>query len=225
MKYEIKGGNLPVVEITLESGETIITESGAMSWMSENLTMDTESGGAKKAFSRVFSGESLFLNKYTAEGGEGSIAFSSSFPGSILDVQLSRDKDLIIQKGAFLAAESSIDLSIFFQKKLGTALFGGEGLIMQRVSGDGLVFLEIDGSLIEKDLAPGEVMYIDNGYLAFMEDTVKFDIEKIKGLKNIFFGGEGLFVARVEGPGKIGLQTQPIIQHAGALIPYLPTKS
>lgn len=223
MKYEIQGGTLPVVIVSLEPGESVITQSGGMSWMSDNFNMDTESGGLKKAFSRMFTGESLFLNRYTAERVPGIIAFSGSFPGAILPYEIQPGRSLIFQKQAFLASESTVDLSMHFNKTLSSGFFGGEGFIMQKASGRGTVFLEIDGSLVTYDLAPGQTMLLDNGYLAYMEDTVTYDVEKIKGMKNIFLGGEGLFLAKVTGPGKIGIQTHPIPKVAQALIPFIPT--
>ncbi|MDO5714499.1 MAG: TIGR00266 family protein [Tissierellia bacterium] len=221
MDYKIEGGNLPVLIVNLNRGETIITQSGGMSWMSDTISMATESGGFKKAFSRMVGGESAFVSRYTAEHGDGVIAFSSSFPGDIIDYDIEPGKDLIVQKKAFLASEDTVDLSIYFQKKIGAGLVGGEGFFMQRASGQGKLFLEIDGALITKDLEPGETLFVDNGYIAFMEDTVDYDIERIKGVKNVLLGGEGLFLAKVTGPGKIGLQTQPLAQHIQTILPYL----
>lgn len=225
MKYEIKGGNLPFVEVELEPEESIKCESGAMSWMSGNMEMQTSGGGAGKVFGRMFSGEKLFQNLYTAHGEKGSIAFASSFPGSIIAVELQPGREIICQKSAFLAASPGVDLSIFFQKKIGSGFFGGEGFIMQRLSGSGLVFLEIDGSTAEKYLAPGERMVIDTGYLAMMDGTCSMDIETVKGIKNIFLGGEGIFNTTVTGPGKVVLQSMPAYQMANTLIPYLPTNN
>ena len=177
MKYEIQGEPMPVVVCQVDAGETLICESGAMSWMSPNMEMQTSGGGMGKLFGRMFSGENLFQNRYTARGGEGTIAFASSFPGSIRAIEVTPGRSIVVQKRAFLASESGVELSVFFQKKLGTALFGGEGFIMQKLSGTGTVFVEIDGAAMEYYLAPGEQMVIDTGYLAMMDDTVKMDIQ------------------------------------------------
>ena len=226
LKYEIEGGNLPVVICYPEENQTLCTESGAMSWMSPNMEMATNSGGGfKKAIGRLFSGDSLFLNEYTAKGGNGMIAFASSFPGSIIPFEVKPGNSLIIQKSGFLAMEKGLDLSVFFQKKLGAGLFGGEGFIMQKVSGDGMVFLEIDGHCKEYTLQAGESIIVDTGYLAAMTETCTMDVQTVKGVKNIFFGGEGFFQTRITGPGKVYLQSMPLYQTAQALIPYLPQPS
>ena len=223
MNYEIHGEPMPVVICQVDSGETVICESGAMSWMSPNMEMQTSGGGMGKIFGRMFSGENMFQNQYTARGGEGQIAFASSFPGSIRAVEITPGRSVVVQKRAFLAAESGVELSVFFQKKLGTALFGGEGFIMQKLSGHGTAFIEIDGSAVEYFLAPGEQMVIDTGYLAMMDDTVKMDIQQVKGVKNVLFGGESLFNTVVTGPGKIVLQTMPLSAFAGAIAGMLPS--
>lgn len=225
MKYDIKGGNLPVVICELEAGETISTEGGAMSWMDANVVMDTKGGGIGKVFGRMFSGESLFKNEYTAVGRPGQIAFASAFPGSIRAVQIEPGKDVIVQKTGYLASEMGVDMSVFFQKKVGTGFFGGEGFIMQRLSGKGIAFIEIDGEAIEYDLAPGQSMVIDTGHLAMMDSTCSMDIQTVKGAKNIFLGGEGLFHTVVTGPGKVVLQTMPAYAVAKAVMPYIPTSS
>ena len=226
MKYEIKGENLPVVVCSVEDGETLITESGKMSWMSPNMEMETTSGGGiGKMFGRLFSGESMFQNKYTAQGGEGLIAFASSFPGSIRAVEIDASHPVVVQKRAYLASETGVETSVFFQKKGMAGFFGGEGFIMQKFHGNGTVFLEINGGVYCYDLAAGQSMLIDTGYLAAMEATCSMDIESVKGIGNALLGGEGLFNTRVTGPGKIWLQTMPVNALAGALIPYMPTSS
>lgn len=222
MKYEIKGTPMPTVICYLDQNEMMKTEKGAMSWMSENMEMQTNAGGSVgKAFSRMFSGESMFQNTYTAMNGPGMIAFSSSFPGEILPVKIEEGKSIVAQKSAFLASESGVDMSIFFQKKLGAGFFGGEGFIMQKFTGNGMIFLEIDGSLVIYDLQPGQSMLLDNGYLAAMEDTVSISIDRVKGVGNVLFGGEGLFNTKVTGPGKIWLQSMPIFQMAGSIRNYI----
>ena len=182
MQYNIQGEPLPVVTVTLQNGERVITESGSMSWMSPNMQMETTSGGLGKAFGRMFSGENLFQNIYTAKGGPGMIAFASSFPGSIRAVQITPDRPVICQKSAFLACEEGVSLSVSFQKKLGAGFFGGEGFIMQKLSGSGIAFLEIDGSAIEYELGAGQQMIIDTGYLAMMDSTCTIDVVTVKGV-------------------------------------------
>ncbi|WP_455493657.1 AIM24 family protein [Eubacterium sp.] len=225
MKYEIKGGNFPAVVCQLDSGETMITEGGGMSWMSPNMKMDTVGGGLGKIFGRMFSGEKMFQNKYTAVGGCGEIAFASSFPGDILALEISPNDEYIVQKCAFLASTDGVDLSVFFQKKLSSGFFGGEGFIMQKLSGNGIAFVEIDGAAIEYELAAGQQIIVDTGHVVMMSGSCTMEIQTIKGAKNIIFGGEGLFNTVVIGPGKVVLQTMPTIKLAEALIPYLPTQS
>lgn len=221
MKYEILGGNLPVVVCHLQAGETMITESGSMSWMSPNMKMETTTGGGvKKAFGRMLSGENAFQNRYTPQGGDGMIAFASSFPGSINAIEITPGKGMIVQKSAFLAAQEGVELSVHVQKKLGKGLFGGEGFIMQKISGNGTAFIEIDGHGVEYTLQAGQEMILDNGYLAAMEETCEMDIVKVAGVKNMMFGGEGVFNTVVRGPGKIILQTMPIANVAALLQPF-----
>ena len=224
MQYQIKGETLPVVICHLDAGEKMITEKGSMSWMSPNMLMETgTNGGIGKAFGRMFSGESMFQNTYTSQGGRGTIAFASSFPGSIKAFEISPGNEMIFQKSAFLAAEVGVQLSIHFQKKLGSGLFGGEGFILQRVSGQGTMFAEFDGHVIEYELQPGQQIVVDTGHLAAMTPSCQMDIQTIRGVKNIVFGGEGLFNTIITGPGRVWLQTMPASNVAGALIPYLPT--
>ena len=223
MKYQIEGTPLPVAICQLEVGEAMITERGSMSWMSANMKMETTSnGGVGKALGRMFAGEALFQNRYTAQGGPGIIAFASSFPGSILPVEIQPGRELIVQKSGFLASETGVQLSIFFQKKLGAGFFGGEGFIMQKLSGRGTAFLEIDGCVKEYQLGPGEAMVVDTGYLAAMDATCSMEIVTVDGVKNMLFGGEGLFNTVVRGPGKIILQSMPVSAVAGAISRVLP---
>ena len=224
MKYSIQGETLPVVICELESGESMITESGAMAWMSPNMKMETTSnGGIGKAFGRMFSGENMFQNRYTAQGGNGLIAFASSFPGSIKAFEVGPGRDYIFQKKTFLAGEKGIDISVHFQKKFASGLFGGEGFILQKISGRGIVFAEFDGHVVEYDLKQGQQIVIDTGYLAAMDATCQIDIQTVQRLKNVVFGGEGIFHTVVTGPGRIWLQTMPIYNVAGAIRPYIPT--
>ena len=223
MKYEIKGGNLPVAICHLEAGETMITENGSMSWMSPNMEMETNAGGFGKALGRMFSGESIFQNFYTAKGGEGMIAFASSFPGSIVPFEIAPGKEMIVQKSGFLASEKTVELSVHIQKKLGAGFFGGEGFIMQKLSGYGVAFVEFDGAVMEYDLAPGESLVLDTGYLAAMEASCKMEIQQVAGLKNKLLGGEGFFNTVVSGPGKVWIQTMPINKVAGAIGSCIPS--
>lgn len=225
MRYEIKGDSLPVAICYLNPGEKMITERGSMSFMSPNMQMETGAGGLGKAFGRMFSGESIFRNIYTAKGGEGMIAFASSFPGSIMPVQISAGRELIVQKSGFLASESTVELSVHFQKKASAGFFGGEGFILQKLSGYGTAFIEIDGALLEYELQRGEQLVLDTGYLAAMDSTCDMSVQQVPGIKNKIFGGEGLFNTVITGPGKVWIQTMPINKVAGALIPYMPTAS
>ena len=206
----------------LADGERMITEKGSMVWMSPNMEMETSGGGLGKMFSKAFSGESMFQNIYTARGA-GMIAFGSSFPGCILPLDIQPGKEYILQKQAFLAAEAGVELSIHFNKKLGAGFFGGEGFIMQRLSGRGAAFAEVDGELVEYTLAPGQSMIIDTGNVLGFESSVSIDIQQVKGLKNKLLGGEGFFNTVLTGPGKIWLQTMPVSGMASALRPYFPT--
>ncbi len=223
MRYEITGGNLPVVICHLEAGETMITERGSMSWMSPNMRMETSGGGLGKALGRMFAGEAIFQNRYTAQGGPGMIAFASSFPGTIRPLDIRPGEGMICQKSAFLASEVGVELSVHFRKKLGSGFFGGEGFIMQKLSGNGTAFLEIDGSAVEYDLQPGQSLVVDTGYLAAMSETCSMDIQTVPGVKNALFGGEGLFNTVITGPGRVILQSMPLNTVAAVLRPFFPT--
>ena len=226
IKYEIEGNNLPVVICYPEEGQTLCTQSGAMSWMSPNIQMETNSGGGfKKMLGRLFSGDSIFMNEYTPQGGSGMIAFAASLPGSIIPFEITQGNGIIVQKSGFLAMEKGLELSLYFQKSLGSGFFGGEGFIMQKITGDGLAFVEIDGYCKEYNLSVGESIIVDTGYLAAMSETCTMDIQTVKGVKNMFFGGEGFFHTRITGPGKVYIQSMPIINMAQRLIPYLPNPS
>ena len=227
VRYEIEGGNLPVVICYPEAGQTLCTERGSMSWMSPNMHMETNTGGGlKKAFGRLFAGESIFLNEYTPQGGMGGmIAFASSFPGSIIPFEVTPGNGIVVQKGGFLAMEKGLDLSVFFQQKIGTGFFGGEGFIMQKISGNGLVFIEIDGYCKQYDLDYGQSIIVDTGYLAAMSETCSMDIQSVQGVKNVFFGGEGLFHTRITGPGRVYIQSMPVYNTAQVLSGYISSSS
>lgn len=226
MKYEIKGSPFPAAICYLEAGEQIITEGGGMSWMSPNIKMETTTnGGLGKAIGRAFSNEKMFQNRYTSVGGNGMISIASSFPGEIKAIEINQGDEIICQKSSFLASTPGVNMSVFFRKKLSTGLFGGEGFIMQKFSGNGLLFIEIDGTPIEYDLQAGEQIIIDTGHLVMMSSSCKMDIKTISGMKNILFGGEGIFNTVVEGPGKVILQTMPVTRLAGTLSRYITTSS
>lgn len=222
MRYEIKGGSFPIVVCYLNSGEQMITEKGSMVWMSPNMQMETRGGGLGRMFSKAFSGESMFQNIYTAKG-DGMITFGSSFPGQIKAITIAPGQEMILQKSAFLAAETGVELSIHFNQKLGTGFFGGEGFIMQRLSGSGTAFVEIDGELVEYDLQPGQQIVVDTGNVAGFEVGVQMEIRQVPGLKNKLLGGEGLFNTVLTGPGRVWLQTMPICNVAASIRPFIPT--
>lgn len=224
MRYRIVGEPLSVVECQLDPEEVMITERGSMSWMSTNMKMETTSGGGLgKALGRMFAGEAMFQNRYTAKGGPGMIAFAASFPGSIRAFNITPNEPIIVQKSGFLASQAGVELSVHFQKKFGAGLFGGEGFIMQRLSGSGIAFVEIDGYACEYDLAPGQSMVVDTGYLAAMSASCTVDVVTVPGVKNLMFGGEGVFNTVVKGPGHIILQTMPVSAVASSLRPFLAT--
>ena len=225
MKYDIKGTTIPVVVLQLESGEKVVSEAGAMSWMSDNMKMETASGGVGKMFGRIFSGENAFQNIYTAQGGPGLFACASRFPGMIEAFKITPDQPIILQKSAFLCSEQSVNIEVFFQKKLGTALFGGEGFVMQKISGNGLCFAEFNGDIIKYRLAPGQKLVIDTGNLAAMTEGCSIDIQAVPGVKNALFGGEGVFNTVVTGPGIVWLQTMSITAFVQMLVPFLPRNS
>ena len=221
MQYELKGGAFPVVVCRLNSGESMITEKGSMVWMTPNMEMTTTGGGGiGKMFSKALTGESMFQNIYTARG-EGMITFGSSFPGQILPLEVTPGKSFILQKSAFLASEAGVQLSMHINQKLGAGFFGGEGFIMQKLTGNGIAFAEVDGELVEYTLAPGEQLVVDTGYVMGFELSVSMNIQQVKGVKNMVLGGEGLFNTVLTGPGKIWLQTMPISGVAAAIQPFL----
>ena len=224
MQYKIDGENLPVLKIRLDAGESVVCEGGAMSWMDENIEMQTSGGGLGKMFGRMFTNESMFLNTYIARAA-GEIAFSSKFPGSIRAIEITPGNPLVIQKGSYLAHVGQIDSSVFFQKKFSAGLFGGEGFLMRKFEGNGLVFLEIDGSAHDYELARGERKVIDTGYVAAMDATCGMEVVTVKGVKNVLFGGEGLFNTVVTGPGHLILQSMPASATAMMLYQFMPHSS
>ncbi|MCI8299813.1 MAG: TIGR00266 family protein [Lachnospiraceae bacterium] len=226
MRYEVLGDTMPAVEVVFDTaGESMYTQSGGMAWMSEGIAMDSNmKGGLGKSIGRMFSGESLFMATYKAEKPGAMIAFASTVAGEVLPIDVGATGGMICQKGAFLCAQESVTLSVALTKKLSSGLFGGEGFILQDISGTGMVFLEIDGNKVEKNLAPGEVLKVDTGNVVAFEKSVKYEVETVKGLKNIFFGGEGLFLTKLTGPGRVILQTQNFNEFAGRIIKMVPSR-
>lgn len=226
MQYKILGDTMPAVEVTFDApGESMYTQSGGMAWMTDGISMDSNMrGGIGKSLGRMFAGESLFMATYRAERAGTTIAFASTVAGEILPVDVGTQGGLICQKGSFLCAQEGVNLSVTFTKRFSAGLFGGEGFILQDISGSGMVFLEIDGNKVVKDLGPGEVLKVDTGNVVAFEKTVSYEIETVKGLKNIFLGGEGLFLTRLVGPGKVILQTQNFNEFAGRIISMVPSK-
>ncbi len=224
MKYQLVGKTVPVVEVTLDKGETLYTQSGGMAYESEGISMSTNArGGLMKSIGRAFSGESIFMANYTAEKDGATIAFASTVPGDVVPVDLREHPNgFILQKGAFLCAENSVNTSVAFTKKLSAGFFGGEGFILQKAEGTGHVFLEVDGDVIEKELASGEVLKVDTGNVVAFDPSISYEIETVKGLGNIFLGGEGLFLTKLTGPGKVILQSQNFSEFARRLIPFMP---
>ena len=224
MQYNVFGNPFPAVSVKMDRGESIYTQSGGMSWMSNAINMETNThGGLMKGIGRMFSGDSLFMATYTAEENGQEITLAASLPGEIHTVEVGAGKSYISQKGAFLCGQPGVELSAVLTKKLTSGMFGGEGFVLQRLSGNGIVFLELDGTVCEYDLEPGQKMKIDSGNVAYFEESVKYSIETVKGFTNILFGGEGLFLTCLEGPGKVWLQTMTASELANKVIPYLPT--
>lgn len=226
MQYEVIGNTMPAVEVTFDApGESMYTQSGGMAWMTEGISMDSNMrGGMVKSIGRMFSGESLFMATYTAQLGGSKVAFASTVAGEVLPIDIGQCGGMICQKGAFLCAQETVNLSVTLTKKLSAGFFGGEGFILQDISGSGMVFLEIDGNKVEKNLAPGEVLKVDTGNVVAFEKTVQYEIETVKGLKNIFLGGEGLFLTKLTGPGRVVLQTQNFNEFAGRIIKMMPSR-
>lgn len=224
MKYKIFGAPMPAVTIAMEKGESIYTQSGGMTWMTEGISMETNmKGGLLKGIGRMFSGESIFMATYSAEMSGVEITIASGFPGEIRVLEVMPGRGYIAQKNAFLCATPGVELSA---KVTGvkSGFFGGEGFVLQRYSGEGLVFLELDGAIVEKELAPGEKIKVDTGNIAAFEEGVTYSAEMVKGFANVLFGGEGLFLSTLTGPGKVWLQTLSASEFAKRIVPFLPAK-
>lgn len=226
LQYQITGSTMQALTLRLEAGESCFTESGAMAWMSGNIHMDSQfKGGLLGSLGRMFTGESLAMTVFTAQGGPGEVAFAPHVPGKVIPMEFRGGSGLIVQKHSFLCAQEGIELKLHFQRKLWGGLFGGEGFLLQRVSGQGLAFFEIDGEVVERNLGPGEVLRVDTGHVAMFEEGVDFDIEVVKGVKNWIFGGEGLFLTTLRGPGRVWLQTLPFANLVGQIAASLPSPS
>lgn len=224
MKYEIIGSSVPVVEFELQKDEKIFSQSGGLAWMDQSIEMDTNMrGGIAKSLTRMFGGESIFMSTFRATQDSSRIAFASGFVGDVLPMDVS--SPIIVQKTAFLCAQDSVQLNMVFTKKISSGLFGGEGFVLQKLSGTGLAFLEVDGNVREIILQPGQVLKVDSGHIAAFEESVSYEIQVVNGVKNMLFGGEGIFFAVLRGPGKVWLQTMNIHDLANKIIPYIPVKT
>ncbi len=214
---------MQILTIELGEGEEVYSESGAMAWMSQNMSMESQMrGGLGAGLGRMFTGESLFLVQFKTTGGKGIVSFAPSFPGKILPLDIGPGKEMICQKDAFLVAQEGVKLETIFRKKLGVGLFGGEGFMLQKLTGSGMAFVEIDGEVFKMELKAGEKLKVDTGSIAMFEPSVKYEVEMVKGVKNMLFGGEGLFLATLEGPGKVWLQSMPASSVAQKILPYIP---
>jgi len=223
MEYAIHGSTMQAVVLTLQSGESVITETGGMAWQTGNVKMDTTMpGGLFGGFKRKFTGESFFMTKFEAREANCQVAFTPFAPGKVIPVQLDGGRDVIMQRDAFMVAESTVDLALHFQRRLGAMFFGGEGFILQRLTGQGLAFAEVPGEVVEYELAPGQQLRVDPGHVAMFDSSVDFDIERVKGVRNMLFGGEGLFLASLSGPGHVWLQTMTLSNLAAKLAAHMP---
>ena len=223
MHYEITGDNLQMVTLRLAPGESICAEAGAMVNMSGNMQMTTNmKGGLMGALKRAASGESLFMTTYSASSSPGFVTFTLEAPGTIIPMELAPGQTMICQRDAFMCAQSGVQLDIHFTRRFGAGLFGGAGFILQKITGPGTAFFEITGEVVEYTLQPGQSLKVDPGHLAMMDPTVNFDITMVKGVTNVLFGGEGLFVTTLTGPGKIVIQSMTLADLAASLVPFLP---
>jgi uncharacterized protein (TIGR00266 family) len=221
--YKVMGSVMQALVLNMRARQTVYTESGAMSWMTDGISMNTNMGGGLgNLFKRAVTGESLFQVDFAAERDNAMIAFSSEFPGKIIPINLGQGQSLIAQKDTLLVAERTVGFNVTFRRKLGAGLFGGEGFILQKFDGPGTLFAALDGEVVEYTLGPGERLKVDTGHVGMFEPTVSYDVEMVKGFKNVIFGGEGLFFATLTGPGRVWLQTMPMSKLAGALMQFLP---
>jgi len=224
MKQTIRGENMPILDVQLEKGETLYTEAGGMAWMSPNISMESKGGGIGKMFKRLLTGESLLLVYYTCDSGKGLVSFCSEMPGRIIPLDLEEEQSIICQRDAFMTAQKSVQLDMEFTKRIGAGFFGGEGFFLQKLTGPGKAFLELNGEITEYELKEGQKLKVDPGYIGAFESSVKYGISRVKGIKNVIFGGEGFFLATLEGPGKVWLQSMPLENLAGKLAQHMPNK-
>jgi uncharacterized protein (TIGR00266 family) len=231
MDHKVIGTTMPVLEMQLEPGESVVAEGGELSWMTSSIELHTAAAGkagAKGVFGavkRAVAGGSLFMTEYTAEGSAGMVAFATKVPGQILPIQVSGDQTYMVHRGGYLCGLPGVTLEIGFQQKFSAGLFGGAGFILQKVSGEGPAWIELDGEIVDYDLAAGESLRVHPGHVGMFEQSVSFELDRIKGIKNIMFGADALFLAKLTGPGKVWLQTMPLPNLAAALAPYLDTGS
>jgi uncharacterized protein (TIGR00266 family) len=226
IKYHILGTVQQTLAVELQPSQVIYSDAGAMSWMTNTINMNTTStGGLGGMLKRAVSGATVFIIDFSATGAPGQAAFTTDFPGKILPVELDAGQSVILHKHAFLCAEKKVTLDVFFTRKLGAGMFGGEGFILQKLTGPGIVFAELDGDAVEYNLKSGEIMKVEPGHVAMFEATVSFDIQMIKGMSNILLGGEGLFLATLTGPGRIWLHSMTVSKIAHRLLEYLPKPS
>ncbi|NJK81802.1 MAG: TIGR00266 family protein [Chloroflexaceae bacterium] len=226
IQYKIIGTTLQALVVEIPQGQTLFSERGGMSWMSANIKMETNmEGGFGGAFKRMLGGESIFMVTFESMQGTGLVGFAAELPGKIVPLNLGAGQSIICQKDSFMCAERSVQLDIQFRRKLGAGFFGGEGFIMQKLTGPGTAFVELDGEVVEYTLGEGQMLKVDTGHIAMYEPTVQFDVEMVRGFKNILFGGEGLFLATLRGPGRVWLQTMPAMSLANKLAQYMPMPS
>jgi uncharacterized protein (TIGR00266 family) len=225
VKYTISGSVMQTVSIDLQPNEVVFSQTNSMCWMNDAVEMNTHTGGGFLAgLARSFGGGSFFITEFTARG-LGHVAFAPRFPGTVMPVALAPGQSLICRKETFLVAERSVGLEIAWQKRLGAGFFGGEGFILQKVTGPGTVFLDLSGEVVERDLLPGEKLLVHAGHVGVMDPTIQFDIQMIRGFRNVLFGGEGLFLATLTGPGHVALQSMPIMNLAEEIGRYLPGRT
>lgn len=226
LRYHILGTIQPTLAVEIDQGHRVYSDTGAMSWMTATIQMNTNTGGGLGSmFKRAISGATAFILDFTAEGGPGQVAFSADFPGKIMPIELEAGQAVVMHKHAFLCAEKSVALDIAFARRLGAGLLGGEGFVLQKLTGPGMVFAELDGDAVEYHLTPGQVMRIEPGHVAMFEASVTFDITMVKGITNMLLGGEGLFLATLTGPGRIWLHSMTVSKVAHRVAEYLPSKS
>jgi len=230
MQHQIVGTTMPVLEITLEPGEHIVAEAGELGWIGSSIELKTTTAGAGSsgvfgALKRAVGGGTFFMTEYSAVGSPGLVAFATKVPGHILPIDVGNGRSYLVHRHGFLCATPNVQLAVGFQKSLGAGVFGGQGFILQRVAGEGQAWIELDGEMIMYDLKPGETLRVHPGHVGLFEETVNFDITMLRGIKNVLFGADGLFLAALTGPGRIWLQSLPLSNLAHALAPYLPRES